>query len=35
MVVGNELQRIGDALHQIVLADRGHGGKMLYKAWDW
>src|SRR6185295_16043849 len=28
VVVGDELQRIGDALHQVVLPDRGHGGAL-------
>jgi hypothetical protein len=26
MVVGDELQRVGDALDEVLLADRGHFG---------
>jgi hypothetical protein len=35
MVIGDELQCIGDALHEIGLSDRRHDGKALYKALDW
>jgi hypothetical protein len=29
MVVGDELQRVGDAVDEVLLADGGHGAALL------